>query len=727
IQSMRLPTKLLAAALSLFLYSACTTSVDTFSNRHDGDYAAYLFTYFTGNGPGEEAIHYAVSTDGYTYHALNGDEPILDSRQISSTGGVRDPHILRSPDDASFRMVVTDMVSANGWNSNRAMVLLKSDNLIDWTSSVVNIQDRYEGQDSLQRVWAPQTIYDPNEEKYMVYWSMKYGDRGADVIYYAYANDDFTNLETEPKQLLTTPDGGAAIDGDIIYHDDTYHLFFKTEDRGKGLKIATSDSLTGPYTVGDEFIQQTTFPVEGSGVFKLIDSDDYILMYDMYTKGEYQFTRSSDLENFTVVDEDVRMNFHPRHGTVIPITNTELDRLLSRWGRPDDLIGQVSNPAIKRNNVYLDSQASTIQLPVQPGTDLSAFNPQFSDWAGLGLAPAGPQDFREGPVTYTVAMEGQQPKRYEVTVQEVGNPVLPGYYADPDVLYSRNTGKYYIYPTSDGFNGWSGTYFKAFSSSDLVNWKDEGVILDLEKDVSWADRNAWAPCILEAEVDGEWKYFYYFTARQKIGVATSNSPTGPFVDSGEALVDGPPAGIDRGQEIDPEVFTDPQSGKTYFYWGNGYLATAEMNDDYTSFKESTLKVITPDATFREGVTVFFRDGTYYFLWSENDTRDPAYRVRYATAPTPMGPLTIPEENLVIQMDEDQEIYGTGHNSVLQVPDRDEWYIVYHRFTYPNGINMGREAGFHREVAIDRMEFGADGAIRPVTPTHEGVGPVSVGK
>ncbi|PPK85044.1 glycosyl hydrolase family 43 [Neolewinella xylanilytica] len=719
--------KLLSVIPLLMLYPSCSTSVDTFSEAHDGEYAAYLFTYFTGNGPGEEAIHYAVSTDGYSFHALNGDEPILDSERISSTGGVRDPHILRSPDGESFRMVVTDMVSANGWNSNRAMVLLKSDNLIDWTSSVVNIQERFEGQDSLLRVWAPQTIYDPNEEKYMLYWSMKYGQNDADKIYYAYANEDFTDLATEPKQLLETPDGGAAIDGDIILHDGTYHLFFKTEDRGQGLKIATSDSLTGPYTVGDEFIQQTTFPVEGSGVFQLIDSEEYILMYDMYTKGEYQFTRSSDLNNFTVIDEDVRMDFHPRHGTVIPITNTELDRLLSKWGRADDLIGQAANPAIKANNIYLDTQSSTLLLPVQPGTDLTAFDPEFSDWAGLGLAPAGPQDFSDGPVSYTVAMEGQQPKTYSVAVEERNNPVLAGYYADPDALYSENTGKFYIYPTSDGFNGWSGTYFKAFSSPDLVNWTDEGVILDLEKDVEWANRNAWAPCILEAEVDGEWKYFYYFTAAQKIGVATSDSPTGPFVDSGQALVGENPAGVGGGQVIDPEVFTDPQSGKTYFYWGNGYLAAAELNDDYTSLNESTLKIMTPDATFREGVTVFFRNGTYYFLWSENDTRDPEYRVRYATAPSPMGPLMIPENNLVVELDEDQEIYGTGHNSVLRVPDTDEWYLVYHRFTYPHGIHMGRAAGFHREVAIDRLTFNADGSIVPVAPTHGGIDPVNLGK
>ena len=689
----------------------------------DQAYAGYLFTYFTGNRQAEEQIHFAFSTDGTSFYALNGDAPVLDSGNISSTGGVRDPHIVRGP-GGTFHMVVTDMVSANGWDSNRAMVLLRSDDLIHWTSSVVNIQDRFPGQDSLKRVWAPQSIYDPAAESMMVYWSMKHGDRGADVIYYAYANDAFTDLLTEPRQLLETPDGGAAIDGDIVYHDGTYHLFFKTEDRGKGLKIATADAVTGPYTVGDDFVQQTTFPVEGSGVFPLNGSDDYILMYDMYTKGEYQFTRTSDLEHFTVIDEDVFMNFHPRHGTVLPVTRDELWRLLAKWGRPDDLIGMAAAPEVRRINQRLDTAARALTLPVAPDTDLAAFDPQFPELPGVSVTPAGPQDFTAGPVDYTLRVAEREPVTYHVSATARNNPVLAGYYADPDVLYAEKTGRYYLYPTSDGFNGWSGTYFKTFSSPDLVHWTDEGTILDLEKDVSWADRNAWAPCILEAEVDGQYRYFYYFTAAQKIGVATADDPAGPFTDSGKPLIDYKPEGVQGGQEIDPEVFTDPRSGKTYLYWGNGYLAVAELSDDYLSLQPGTTRVITPDETYREGTTVFFRDGRYYFLWSENDTRDPSYRVRYATAPSPTGPLTIPEDNLVIQTDEEAAIYGTGHNSVLQVPGTDDWYIVYHRFTYPAGIGMGRAAGFHREVAIDRMEFGADGAILPVRPTHAGVGAAS---
>ena len=259
------------------------------------------------------------------------------------------------------------------------------------------------------------------------------------------------------------------------------------------------------------------------------------------------------------------------------------------------------------------------------------------------------------------------------------NPVLKGLYADPDILYAEKTGKFYIYPTSDGFNNWSGTYFKCFSSGDLVNWKDEGVILDLEKDVAWAKTNAWAPCIVEKKINGQYKYFYYFTAAQKIGVAVADNPTGPFVDLGKPLIDKRPEGITRGQVIDPDVFTDPVTGKSYLYWGNGFMAGAELNDDMISLKPGTLTILTPDNTFREGTHVLYRNGTYYFLWSENDTRDADYRVRYGTANAPLGKIKIPASNLVIAKDTTQGIYATGHNSTIQIPGKDKWYSVYHRF------------------------------------------------
>lgn len=632
--------KRLKLSITLLLVASLSYAQNYKYGPEEKDFAGYLFAYFTGNDVEEEAVCYAISKDGYNYLALNSNQPVLNSEEISSTGGVRDPHILRAEDGKTFYMVLTDMTSSKGWDSNRAMVLLKSKDLIDWTSNVINIQEKYAGQEDLKRVWAPQTIYDPAAGKYMVYWSMKHGD-GPDIIYYAYANKGFTDLEGEPKVLFTPQNGKSCIDGDIINKNGTFYMFYKTEDDGNGIRLATTTSLASDKWIEQPgYKQQTKEPVEGAGVFKLINSDTYILMYDMYMSGEYQFTESKDLNEFKVIDH-ISMDFHPRHGSVIPITQREMKALTDEWGVPKGF-----------------------ELP-----------------------------------------------------QQSNNPILEGYYADPDVLYSEKTNRYYIYPTSDGFHEWSGSYFKAFSSDNLKDWKDEGVILDLEKDVSWAKRNAWAPCIIEKKVGKDkYKYYYYFTAAQKIGVAVADDPTGPFTDSGKALIDSKPKGVNNGQEIDPEVFSDPNTGKNYLYWGNAYLAVAELNDDMVSIKKNTLQVIPTDETFREGISVFYRDGLYYFLWSEDDTRSENYRVRYATSNSPAGPLEKPANNLVLAKDPSKGIYGTGHNSVLQIPGKDEWHIVYHRFSRPNGIKMGESAGYHREVCLDKMVFNEDGTIKQVVPS-----------
>ena len=632
--------KIVFLALALVFLALSGYSQEYKSGPEEKDYVAYLFAYFKGNNVEDEAVCYAISNDGYNYLSLNNNNPVIDSKQISSTGGVRDPHILRGEDGKTFYMVLTDMTSSKGWDSNRAMILLKSTDLVNWTSSIINIQQKYTGQEGLKRVWAPQTIYDPAVNKYMVYWSMKHDD-GVDIIYYAYANKDFTDLEGEPRILFSPQNQKSCIDGDIINKNGIFHLFYKTEGHGNGIRLAMTDSLASNKWIEQPgYKQQTSDAVEGSSVFKRINSDTYILMYDVYMKGKYQFCESKDLDVFKEIDHDISMNFHPRHGSIIPITRRELKALTDKWGIPEGF---------------------------------------------------------EMPST-------------------ANNPVLEGYYADPDILYSEKTKKYYIYPTSDGFTGWSGYYFKTFSSDNLKDWKDEGVILDLKKDVSWADRNAWAPCIIEKKRKGKYKYYYYFSAAQKIGVAVADNPTGPFVDSGKALIDFKPEGVKDGQQIDPEVFTDPKTGKSYLYWGNGYMAVAELNEDMVSIKKNTIKVMTPDKTFREAITVFYRNGIYYFLWSEDDTRSENYRVRYATSTSPTEVLTISENNLILAKDPSKGIYGTGHNSVLQIPGKDEWRIVYHRFSRQNGIEMGDAAGYHREVCIDKMEFNTDGSIKPITPT-----------
>ena len=131
-------------------------------------------------------------------------------------------------------------------------------------------------------------------------------------------------------------------------------MFFKTEGHGNGLKKAVSTELTSGWVMQDKYLQQTTNAVEGSGIFKLIGSDEYILMYDVYMNGRYDFTRSTDLENFTLIEkEKVSMNFHPRHGTVIPITAKEAKALEKKWGAAKKVKKvKGNNPALK--GLYAD-------------------------------------------------------------------------------------------------------------------------------------------------------------------------------------------------------------------------------------------------------------------------------------------------------------------------------------------------------------------------------------
>ena len=236
--------------------------------------------------------------------------------------------------------------------------------------------------------------------------------------------------------------------------------------------------------------------------------------------------------------------------------------------------------------------------------------------------------------------------------------------------------------------------------------------------------NAWAPAAIEVrQKDGTYKYYLYFSAnagkRKEIGVAVSDSPTGPFVDFGQPIISDSPVGW--GQQIDVDVFQDPKSKKYYIYWGNAYMAGAELENDMTTVKKETIKVMTPEGgtlqtwKYREAPYVFYRKGKYYFLWSVDDTGSPNYHVCYGTSSSPLGPIKVADDPIILKQDPGQQIYGTAHNSVLKVPGKDKWYIVYHRIN-KDYIDRAKGPGYHREVCIDRMTFDKKGNIVKVKPT-----------
>ena len=701
-------------------------------------YTHYLFVYFPSNS--NENLYYAISQDGYNYTPLNNGQPFFTAEGNTVMGGLRDPHILRG-EDGKFYMAVTDMKSALGWSSNRGLVLMKSDDLIKWTCHTVHFPTKYAGTNfaNVTRVWAPETIYDHQAGKYMVYFSLLTNDGtiAYDKDFYCYANDDFSDLEGMPTYLYDR--GSATIDMDIVYSetDSLYHGFFKNESLG-GICKVTARTLTAPegqplgsqWSAPSPTLQQTNVAVEGAGVFKFINQDKWCLMYDCYTSGYYQFCSSDDLTNFNWEKNTTTSGaFTPRHGTVLPITAEEAKALLEALpvdGLTPTITG-AANPSVKQENFSVNSDG-TIFIPVERGADVTSLDPMFVPSPGAIITPQGPQDFSKGPVEYTATM-GQQTKTYSVTVEENGNPIIPGFHADPEVLLSQKTGRFYVYPTSDGYSGWGGYTFDVFSSPDLVHFTNEGTILNLSAggDAPWASGNAWAPCIEEKWMDGKWKYYFFFSAhnptlnKKTLGVAVAENPTGPFKASAKPLF----TTTSGGQMIDSDVFTDPVSGQTYLYYGNGQLHYRLLSDDMLSVG-ATEYTITPeggtlnDYAFREGVYVFYRNGKYYFLWSVDDTGSPNYHVAYGTSTSPTGPISVAQQPIVIAQDPDNQIYGTAHNSIVNIPGTDEWYIVYHRI---NKKYLSNGPGYHREVCADKLTFNADGTIARITPTRRGIDPV----
>ena len=313
-------------------------------------YSNYLFAYFPAND--NENIYYALSNDGYNFTPMNNGKRVVAADTVSIKKGLRDPHVLRAP-DGWFYMVNTDMKSAEGWASNRGMVLMKSRDLINWKHSTVHFPDKYKGKNfaNVTRVWAPETIWDANyvnkdgsKGRPLVYYSLLTDDGTIpyDKVYFNYANEDFTDLEGDPTHFFDR--GKSTIDMDIVYNpvDKLYHAFYKNEGDGGICKVQaqtlTSENGTKAPTwyKRSGALQQTTEAVEGAGVFKLINQNSWVLMYDCYMNGHYQFTSSTDLENFKFVqDTKTSGAFTPRHGTILPITAQETAALMKVFPTPD--------------------------------------------------------------------------------------------------------------------------------------------------------------------------------------------------------------------------------------------------------------------------------------------------------------------------------------------------------------------------------------------------------
>ena len=287
-----------------------------------------------------------------------------------------------------------------------------------------------------------------------------------------------------------------------------------------------------------------------------------------------------------------------------------------------------------------------------------------------------------------------------------GNPVIPGYFADPTIKKFGDT--YYMYATTDGSGAGFGPA-QVWTSKDFVNW----TLMPM----NWPDSHwIWAPDVIR-HTDG--RYYYFYCQPCIIHCGVSETPRGPWkniLGESEAVLV-PDRFVTNAITLDGQTFVD-DDGSVYLYWGTWGIykgfgcGAGKMTPDLKGFTEMRLIPNTEAVDFFEAPFVLKRNGIYYFMYSSGSCHDHTYRVQYATSDHPLGPYEY--KGCILETNEDGTVHSPGHHSILK--EGDDYYIVYHRHDNPHS-----NRGFHRQLCMDKMEFAADGSIRKVIPTHKGVG------
>ncbi|PXV95793.1 glycosyl hydrolase family 43 [Lachnotalea glycerini] len=289
------------------------------------------------------------------------------------------------------------------------------------------------------------------------------------------------------------------------------------------------------------------------------------------------------------------------------------------------------------------------------------------------------------------------------------NPVITDCYtADPATLVYNSV--CYLYVGHDQNDAPDNAYrmkdWKCYSSTDMVNWKDEGIPLTTST-FQWSggDANA-AQCVYR-----NGKFYWYVSTHDKthpgvaIGVAVSDSPTGPFKDAiGHALVtnDMTTYASHSWDDLDPTVFID-DDGQAYMYWGNNACYWVKLNNDMISLNGSitaiplTIEAFGPD--YEEAPWLYKRNGIYYLVYAACFPE----RIAYSTSTNPTGPWKyrgIIMPNIVTS--------NTIHPAIVDFNGSS--YFVYHNGSLPNG------GSYRRSVCIQKFSYNADGTIPTILDT-----------
>jgi beta-xylosidase len=343
-------------------------------------------------------------------------------------------------------------------------------------------------------------------------------------------------------------------------------------------------------------------------------------------------------------------------------------------------------------------------------------------------------------------------KKQETTQLTFQNP-LPVAYGDPFVLKASD-GKFYMYGTS-GING-----FKVYSSDNMSDWKDEGIIYEGATPDSWTVDCFWAPEVYERNG----KYYLWYSANWKhnptnegenfrIGVAVSDKPTGPFKEMNGGPVFDPGYPV-----IDANLYFDDDNGKVYLYYSRccykhpvesevadwakeqgwydeieeSWIYGVELKPDFSDIIGEPVLLLRPpvkmddkqvewesrsvtshevNRRWTEGSYIFKKGDTFYMMYSANFFGGANYAVGYATSKNPLGPFQKAENNPVIEKNVDKggDVTGTGHNMVLTLDDG-QMLCVYHART--------QKTGDERVVFVDKMEIDDNGVLKVHGPNTD---------
>ncbi len=276
-------------------------------------------------------------------------------------------------------------------------------------------------------------------------------------------------------------------------------------------------------------------------------------------------------------------------------------------------------------------------------------------------------------------------------INPITNPIFPDFHSDPSARVFG--GKLYVYPSHDavGARDWTKMVdWHVFSTDDMTTWTDHGVIFSL-KDISWADKEAWAPDCIERNG----KYYYYFPAGTQIGVAVSDSPTGPFKDAlGHPLIKRDEADIHW--TIDPCIFID-DDGQAYLYYGGAYkIAVVKLKEDMVTRDGPIERLDMPE--YFEGIWVHKRNGIYYASYPiRPPDKDPCV-MAYSMSRNPFGPWEYKGPIL-------DNGLGNIHGSITEF--KGQPYLFYH---------VAGPSKWERRVCVEPLTYNEDGTIKPPIPS-----------